>query len=261
MNRASRKLKFIAAVSIMLAAVLNGCGNNASNNDQGTSFTNLGYYSDTTGDTGVSGYVAPVNYDDVDQGGGRATVGGGLPLIVTYMGLSNNLSSQFINVRRVECEYEVPGADASLVFPSDSFNVGLTIQSSGDGGTSEGYIGFPVVGMEIYEFINVNKNSLPIPPFDLQVTCRAIGVTQAGDTLASNDQYLFVEFYEIPECCTGDGVDDGGGFQIGEAAGGDLASAQFGDPVLDGTADSFVSADELAGDGSAETSSDSTATE
>ena len=54
---------------------------------------------------------------------------------------------------------------------------------------------FPVVGAEINQFIFGNLNSLPDAPFSLIASCRGVGITEAGDALETNDQFLQIEFF------------------------------------------------------------------
>ena len=228
--------------SVVLGAV--SCGGTGSNNDQGTSFLAFGYFEDGNGDSGDSGELVILAPDGPVLAGeaGGAVLGADGNAVFTYIGLQNRLANQFIRVTRIDCSYNIPGS--SLVIPDDSFNSAAVISATPTADdrddltgssvplpTDEGstlYMQFEVVSPDIMSYINVNRNSLPELPFRLNVSCRAVGVTQAGDTLVTNDLIYFVRFFDQAECCTGvptENVGDDGGFQQGTGTGGDFVGS------------------------------------
>ena len=135
---------------------------------------------------------------------------------------TNRLTQQFIRVDRIDCSYDVQGADPRLQIPVDSFSVGAVVPPTpGNVATttafSEGVFGFEVVSPDLFAFLNVNRNLLPELPFRATATCSAVGVTQAGDTLETNRLNYFLQFGDVAECCTGEP-----GFQNGPGTGGTL---------------------------------------
>ncbi len=237
--------------AIALGAV--SCGGTSSNNDQGTSFLAFGYFADTTGETGSAGQLvilAPDSATVVATSNGVQFLADGNNVLTT-IGLQNRLASQFIRVQRIDCSYNIPGADAGFSIPDDSFNSATIIGASptaddrddetgvavplGTEDGSRGFVEFEVASPDILAYVNVNRNRLPELPFRMNVSCRAVGVTQSGDTLTSNELVYFIRFFDQAECCTGsdfetagdnvvtDGsIADDGGFQSGPGAGGDL---------------------------------------
>lgn len=224
MNLNNKKSFLIGLLSI---ATFVGCGG-SSNNDQGTSFTAIGFYTDSTGEAGDAGSILTL-FTDVSP-----TQTEGL-YSTTFMGFQNNLSNQFIRVSRIDCSYEVQGSFIDI--PSDSFpgNVVLASSPVAEAGapapesaqnSSKGYTEFIVVSPDIYSYLNNNRAYLPELPFRMTATCSGVGVTQAGDILTTNPLNYFVQFVEESECCTGAGATPG--FQTGPGAGGDLITAEDG---------------------------------
>lgn len=226
MSRFFRTTSALIVVSGLVASSLLGCGS-ASNNDQGASFTAIGYFADITGETYDLGRITPISLDT-----SSTTFDGYTQL--TYIGLQNRMAAQYIRVDRVDCDYVVPGSTLSI--PSDSHSLGGVIEGTGadvgvgDDGEGDGevveeggptilYAGFFIVSTDISSFLNVNRNSLPELPFQLVAQCRAVGVTQAGDTLVSNDLNYQITFTQAAASASGDD-----GFQNGPGTGGDVES-------------------------------------
>ena len=163
-----------------------------------------------------------------------------------FIGLQNNLYCQSIRTVRVDCDYEVQGADAGLSIPSDSFPItatlegrqegcGMSASSDEGGGTERVYQMFAqifVVSPDILSFLAVNQNRLPELPYRLTAICRAVGVTQAGDVMVTNDVNYTVLFAETDECCS-TGNPGPAGFQTGGGTG--------GTPLLDNSSSSSSS--------------------
>jgi hypothetical protein len=188
----------LAGVALFVLS-LSGCGDDT-RNDQGVSFTFLGWFNDTSGTVGVTAIAAPLSGSNpevpTDQGG---TIGG---IIAKYAGLQNNLSGQTIRAERAYHSYFVPGA--SIQPPSTSVSVALTLgpasenddlpfegESTLPGNLSKrgdvGYAGVPVVTADVRDFINMNRERFPEPPFVMEVTTYVSGVTSAGNRLETNE--------------------------------------------------------------------------
>lgn len=196
-----------------------GCGGNgASNNDQGVAVTFLGFFQSADTTNGVSGaYIRlaapgtePSSTAYFDQAGG----------LIAYAGVRNNLIGQSFRVDRLLYTFTVPGASSQP--PSTNYPVSMVAGpgSSGDttfdpnnpaGGTDDGIRrpgttslppGFtaqnpvvaqvPLVPFQIMEWLNFNRGSLPEPPFLMEVSVRAAGLTSSGDRLETNTETLGV---------------------------------------------------------------------
>ena len=238
----------ITGLGLLIGIV--GCGSSTSNNDQGTSFGALGFFSSAIGSPppGVAGLTTTLSSDPSASGGAV-----GLQTL-TYIGLENRLRTQFIRVTKVDCEYFVPGSNITI--PPDSTAVNGFINASPDiggpqiggtggsggvgaasgsttGGTTGGstgstsggvsggnatgissktYLQFPIINSSIYAYINSNRNGLPALPFQLQVVCTATGISQAGDAFTTNPVALSVDFEEfVPGAVGASGVTSGTG--------------------------------------------------
>ncbi|RMD85533.1 MAG: hypothetical protein D6808_05050 [Candidatus Dadabacteria bacterium] len=212
--------KVLIGVGLILSVL--SCG--STNNDQGVSFTFLGYFSEVPDDpsgavpAGVVGLSAPLS---TATGESSASFGGA---IVTVAGVQNNLSGQFIRVDRIFMSYNIPGASAQPPDTSAALSILLgpassSTSSGGDTGTgTEGggssgasgsslpdsfangslsninYAQFMVVPPEIIAWLNFNRAKLPEPPFTMTVTAYLSGVTSAGDRMDTNSVPLFIQF-------------------------------------------------------------------
>ncbi len=231
----STKKIFASVLTSLTLAFAAGCGG-ASSNNQGTSFLAFGWSTlDDLADPNpdLISIQVPLATDAT-----ALTDANGLALdgAAYYVGmaLQNRLTTQFIRVVRIDCNYDIQGSTLSV--PSDSLNVSAIIAPTEDPDATEGansalveesgnfnYVGFPIVSTDILSYLNVNRNSLPELPFRMSATCHAVGVTQAGDTLETNEITLPVYFHDPAECCTGaTGENPGtsGGFQTGAENGG-----------------------------------------
>ncbi|MCC6932784.1 MAG: hypothetical protein IT292_05980 [Deltaproteobacteria bacterium] len=259
-----RKLGLTGIVLTLALVGIISCGG-GTNNDQGASFTALGFVT-----VDEEGKIQP----DVFDGGRSILVNRDTDMAysniyqrgIAWMAVQNNLCKQFVRLVRFDCDYNVQGTELSFTVPSDSTNTGFIVGAAGgcssdilnDGSSSsssseEGvsnigqgniaYVPFDLVSQDVLSYLMVNQNSLPELPFRMTAICRAVGITQAGDSIVSNDLYYPVEFIENAECCTGTGVDGGGGFQTGTGTGGDpyMASTDS-DSSASGAATSVSSA-------------------
>ena len=227
------KKALISSLSVSLLGLAWGCGG-SSNNDQGTSVQNLGYFQANSSEDpppGETGAIIPLSTE--------VAVGGVDGLFhITAMGVFNRMQDQFFRIVRFDCTYDVPGSSPSLVIPSDSENVsfivnpatysednplGAVAEDSTDNLPNFVYAGFEILSPDLYAFLNANRASLPELPFRMTATCRAVGVTQSGSTLATNDMTYQIQFVELTECCQGTSDADGNlvpGYPIGTGTGG-----------------------------------------
>jgi len=191
-----------------------GCGS-STNNDQGTSFTALGFYNLADGTEGDSGTIVYVNQDapgtlptqpiplfvPIDKDPEEEGLQGG------FIGLQNNLTSQFIRTVRMDCCYTVPGADPSLAIPCDSYNFTTVIQAApapgaettGEEAGNVAYVQVEQVSPDLLSFLAVNQNLMPELPYRMTAECDVVGVSQAGDVFTTNLVNYQIQFAEIPE--------------------------------------------------------------
>ena len=205
--------KAIVAISLIgtLAIVAVGCGD-STRNDQGTAFTFLGWFQEIDDEivglvftaTPLSGYPITGGSDDPEIG-----APGFLSEPFGLAGMSNNMTGQFVRVDRIHHEYYVPGASSQP--PSSSVAVPTTLLPASDGlppqsslpGALDPDVIQPPEGAEnalgsisfaaaafipssVREYLVLNKNQFPEPPYIMVVTSTASGVTSAGNRINSN---------------------------------------------------------------------------
>lgn len=162
----------------VVASVALGCG--GSGNDQGTSFT---LYN-----------IAPASVDvPLSTTDGDGTTTGAIRGVYS---LQNNIARQGVRVQRIRLSFYVEGSD---VQPPDTTVAAGGImgptQPDGEGGSLPPGFNQPpsldissfVVPPEIMTWLNLNRASLPEPPYSLTVDATVNAVTTAGDNLDSNN--------------------------------------------------------------------------
>ncbi len=194
-----KKIKLL--VLICLASLFVGCGS-ASNNDQGVSFTLLGFFADNKGETGLVGI--PMSLSEMT---GSEPSSPGKDNLLISLGLLNGLTGQYIRLQRLYISYDIPGA--SVAAPSTTFPLAVVIAPSGvsgsgvktslptaiSGATGAGnptYLEFSLVPAAIKQWLNFNRMYLPEAPFVIEATVVASGVTSAGDQLDSNPGTIMI---------------------------------------------------------------------
>lgn len=218
---------------VLVVFIVCGCGT-ASNNDQGASFTNEGFFRKSGSDDDslslASGAVFELYKDDVAQHAAPNQ-------LLVYMSVGNKLLKQYIHVKRFDCFYDIPGSDPSLRIPTDSWAVSAYLPHASydevdiepddaEGGgsvpspSSTTAMEFPILSPNFVQFLNANRNLLPQMPFGVIANCYAVGLTQAGDTIQTDTASLSVQVFETAECCGGDE-----NFRGEAGTGGDLPSS------------------------------------
>lgn len=196
--------------SLVIAGALGSCGS-ATNNDQGASFTLLGYFAEIgDGDadtlpqalTGLSILLSDTPSDE--QAPNSDNFGGGS--VIAVVGLQNNLTAQFVRTDQVFFEYNVPGAAAqppSTNYPL-SFVLGAADAASGnppgsslpggfEGISNRGFAEVTVLPAEIRAWMSLNRDLLPDTPFVMSVRTVVTGVSSAGDRFDSNAAELLIQ--------------------------------------------------------------------
>lgn len=198
--------RILNLILIALLAGLLGCGD-ATRNDQGVSFTFLGWFNDITGGEAATAVIVPISSDadSIDEN------------TILYAGIQNNLAGQFINVNSIRHEYYIPGAEIQV--PSTTYGLSLFLgpaeggQSTLPEGFTQGADGFAqtfIMTPEIMSFIQLNREYLPEPPFTMVVTSRITGTTSSGKKVTTNPIQFAVEFVSDIPVNSGGGAADGG---------------------------------------------------
>jgi hypothetical protein len=204
MKKTITKLGF--GLSLILLAA---CGSSPTNN-QGVSFTLLGFFQDvaTEGGNNVGELGQSVPLSDSNPETQADNLAGA---VATVVGLQNNISTQFLRVDRLEVDYYVEGSriqPPSTMIPltmllgkapttgtGSSSSSGAS--SSSTGGISSNniqYGQFPIVTSDVMTWLNFNRNSLPELPFTMIASVKASAISSAGDRYYSNEGSYFVIF-------------------------------------------------------------------
>ena len=227
MSKIVRHFLSLTALAIIVVSGVS-CGGTAGNNDQGVSFTLLGFFagvpSDPCGEEpgAVSGVEVGVSEADESNSG-----------VSSVLGLQNNLSGQFIRTQRVFLKYFVP--DSSLQPPNTNVPASRVIapfvsadsegsfdsslpDSFGDEEIScnRAYVRANVITAEVRNFLNINRSSLPEFPYTLIVTATVSGVTSSGETHDTNEVELFVQVNSDLSISSSDGTGGDTGTDTGE---------------------------------------------
>jgi hypothetical protein len=192
----------IAIVSLAGALLLTlvGCGT-ASNNDQGVSFTMLGYSVAASATTpgATTGAVACSTAPNLSGGvfaiSTSTETAGSTNQVLAGVVVQNNLTTQFIRTISLQLEYFIPGS--SLTPPSTTVPYGGVVAKAG--GLKCGVVS--IVPPAVLAWINLNRSSLPELPFSLVARGQVVGSTSGGDVLTSNPVdigYTVVEDNIIP---------------------------------------------------------------
>jgi hypothetical protein len=223
-------IKRLILSAIVLAGI--GCGS-AAENDAGVSFSLLGYYTDSTGETGISGISAGLTTN--------------LSTGVTIAGrFQNNLTGAAIRMSRIRMSYFIAGT--SVQPPDDSFALGGILGAApggksslpgGLGGSGTGEIGgvagggaagggaagggaagggaagggaagggaaggaagaptvatveFSIVPVSTMAWLRNNRGRLPNTPFVMEVYAYGEGMTTAGQDMVTNTAPFYVQ--------------------------------------------------------------------
>ncbi len=188
MNLSRRFIRHLVGLS--LAAVVVGCGS-TTNNDQGVSFLNLGFYGvDEDGqceDSGVTGASFPL--------------GNAARSLNLCIGLQNNLSGQFIQSNRATISYTIPGA--AIQPPTVSVPLAAIMGPGSEGADttlpdgvnnpSSVIAGLTLVTTDTWNYLVLNERSLPNFPYTMLATVTVSGITSAGDRMDTNSMDIGIQ--------------------------------------------------------------------
>jgi hypothetical protein len=235
MNLRMTKLK-IALASLGAVSLAAGCsGPGTTNNDQGIAVTFLGYFA-TLGAGCTALPTQTLGGVSVPIGSGKPEPGttltdGNLVGIdpssgfVAVVGVQNNLFAQAYRADRLLLEYFIPGASvqppattvplALLAGPGRPATTTATVGGVVDptnGGRNPVASSLPptfnntcnrvfsqtyIIPASIREWLNFNRDVLPEPPFQMELTARVSGLSSAGDRFETQAETIPVNI--IPE--------------------------------------------------------------
>jgi hypothetical protein len=203
----------ILIVVLVVGLIGAGCGDGG--NDNGISFRAVGVFQ---GEFNQGQCEVPVADDAIaDQSIelplDSALLDGGFPTNIFFcrgfIWLENNLTEQAIVVDRFDFEYEIPGARIGI--PPHSSPTGIRINANNldpDGnpetppppnpfGPPNVYIGQPdaqIVPASLVLFLRQNRQVLPQLPYPMIIRIKALGRTDAGEHLTSNEIRYTIQF-------------------------------------------------------------------
>lgn len=200
MNNNFKGIKIINTLKILIISVLivlsiGSCGG-GSNNDQGNSVTFLQWNAvDDEGacdpDVGLDTIFIPTDAlsDAFPQS------------IFTCATVVNNMCSQGVRIDRALISYYAEGSEIAI--PDTTVPLSALLGKNGNctsGTTSSLPAGFTniierqmtinTVPAQILEYLALNQESLPEPPYNLNIIVKLSGVTTSGQRITTNELYL-----------------------------------------------------------------------
>lgn len=210
-------------ITLLAASTLvAGCGG-GSNNDQGVSFSLIGFNSvddqnACEADQFVSENRTNISFGDTTENLASANF---TPL-AQCMTVRNNMSSQGIRVDRAILNYNVAGSSLQPPRTTVATSKLLGVSESGyetppDSSLPPGFAGIApesliapiIIPPSIFEYLNLNRNSFPDLPYILETCVTLSGVTTSGQRINTNEACIPVTVAEdnvIPPT-EGDGAD------------------------------------------------------
>jgi hypothetical protein len=178
-----------------------GCGGGSSN-DQGVSFTFLGFNAaDEEGicqeDVFTSWKILPLSF--------TSDIGAGGALNLQCASAVNNMCTQGVRIDRALIRYTIAGSTMSVpsttvpvsgIFPpaecEDAPDSSLP-DGFGGGRSNRALLIFDSVSADVWEFLSVNRNNLPETPFTMEAEVVISGVTTSGQRIESNPMTLDIK--------------------------------------------------------------------
>lgn len=199
-RRLSSRLVHLCLLTTTIFGLV-ACGG-STNNNNGTVLSFIGFFpSDSDGDcagAGLTGATVPMS--DVVGTENPGSTGG----VIVSAGILNNLVGQTVRLTRIDMDYFVPGATAQPPSTFTPFPLLLGPAQGAEGGVEtslpDGFsqLGncsvsqFMLITPEVSAWINLNRGSLPPPPFAMYVTTSVVGQSSAGDVLYSDQATLIL---------------------------------------------------------------------
>ena len=204
-------------VGIVLLLSLAGIGCGGEDNDQGISFRGVGIFQGEVQDGMCTVPTASESFVDAGiaiplngQVFGSDVLASGYPasdsffsICRAYIMMANDLVRQSINIERFDFEYEIPGA--RMAIPANSMPTGFRLNpADADPNTATSTSGQlnalfiqpdgQLVPTALVQFLRQNEPSLPPLPYVMIIHITAVGRTDSGDTLISNELRYTVEW-------------------------------------------------------------------
>lgn len=205
------------AVGIVLLLSVAGIGCGGEDNDQGISFRGVGLFQ---GEVQEGMCTVPTTSEAIVDAGiaipldgavaGTDVLASGFPASDTffsicraYILMANDLRNQSINIERFDFVYEIPGAQISI--PSNSMPTGFRLSPTNANpdttGNSSGQLNSlfiqpdgQMIPTTLVQFLRQNEPSLPPLPYVMIIHITAVGRTDSGDVLVSNELRYTVEW-------------------------------------------------------------------
>ncbi len=231
MNLRMTKFK-VTLATVSAVALAAGCSGSTSN-DQGMSVTFLGYFASfgtgcaTLPTRGFGGGSIQIGSGKPEPGTtlSDANLTGIDPSsgLVAIVGLQNNIFAQAFRGDRLLLDYFIPGASVqppSTTVPLSLFAGPGRAGTSTIGGTTDPtnggrnpvasslpptfsnlcnrvYAQTYIIPASVREWLNFNRDVLPEPPFQMEVTARISGISSAGDRFETQPETIPINL--IPE--------------------------------------------------------------
>ncbi len=223
------KAWFRSALGIALIMAISACGGSGGNNQQGVSFSFLGFY-ETAPVSADEELGPPFVATEYFVGGSEDDGFSGLESPAMFGCALNNLNGQFIRVDRAFYEFNSPGAGISI--PSTSTATNMFLGPADGGGSAGAAAGFDStlpdsfagdsapksrncgrllkVPPSVAQFLALNKGNFAEETFEVEMKVTLSGVTSSGDRITSNPMsFLLLVTTGTPITPT-DGSDTGG---------------------------------------------------
>ena len=134
----------------------------------------------------------------IDGAGGSGDVGFGTSTSTSSSGSSGSSSTTSSSTTSSSSSTSSSGAGTG----AGGGGVGSAVGGAGISGAATGQGGrdfaeFPIVGPDVYAYLNNNRSALPELPFRMEAQCRATGISSAGDVFTTNDVGITVTFFDV----------------------------------------------------------------
>lgn len=253
--------RYIVPTLLLIALVvpsLLGCGD-STRNDQGVSFTFMGWYQESSDGQGDGGPACEIGVTRAFVGISEGALDSESPGSLVgelesayYVLLQNNLSEQFVRVERVVHNYYVPGASVqppttsvalpfvmSPVVGEDQTGFGSSLPSGFASGRELELAGnllcaqIPMLPASVRSFISLNRAQFPETPFVIVVSSYATGVTSAGQSIESNP----MEFEIVVTSDNPINASSGSSSALSSSSGSEEVAAEGGDATVESASD------------------------
>lgn len=190
----NKKIVFSTLLVAGIIAAIVGCG--TASNDQGTSFTLLGFGNLTEDATTSAITCSSTSFtNNIDVALSNLTQGNGVISACPVM--QNNLTGMTVRTERINLSYYIPGATEQP--PSTTTAGTIVLGASGTSSStttttnaipSKATLNINAVPQAVRTWLSLNRSKLPKAPFSMDITVSVSGVTGSGDLIESNQALL-----------------------------------------------------------------------